>query len=152
MDKFNFKILMVIISIIELTVCGTIYFFADNKYIFVIENLLVACCLSGTFTTITPLFNKIFKNELGAEMYGLTGFFIGLASFAGPILTKLLIKEDSDYLIIYSIGGVFCLIKFITLLFFDENKEFQFRQRFSSLSNQEQLVGITTQRPTSFEN
>jgi len=85
-------------------------------------------------------------------MYGLTGFFIGLASFAGPILTKLLIKEDSDYLIIYSIGGVFCLIKFITLLFFDENKEFQFRQRFSSLSNQEQLVGITTQRPTSLEN
>ena len=152
MDKFNFKILMVIISIIELTVCGTIYFFADNKYIFVIENLLVACCLSGTFTTITPLFNKIFKNELGAEMYGLTGFFIGLASFAGPILTKLLIKEDSDYLIIYSIGGAFCLIKFITLLFFDENKEFQFKQRFSSLSNQEQLVGITTQRPTSFEN
>ena len=118
MDKFNFKILMVIISIIELTVCGTIYFFADNKYIFVIENLLVACCLSGTFTTITPLFNKIFKNELGAEMYGLTGFFIGLASFAGPILTKLLIKEDSDYLFYLKHFLNFNKIILINFLFF----------------------------------
>ena len=91
MDKFNFKILMVIISIIEITICFTIYFFADNPVIFVIENLLVATCLSGTFTTITPLFNKVFK-EVGAEMYGLTGFFIGLASFLGPVLTKILIK------------------------------------------------------------
>ena len=41
---------MVIISIIEFSVCGTIYFFADNPVIFVIETLLVACCLSGTFT------------------------------------------------------------------------------------------------------
>ena len=97
MDKLNFKILMIIISFIEFGVCGTIYYFADKAVIFIIENLLVSCCLSGTFTIITPLFNKIF-NELGAEMYGLTGFFIGLASFAGPILTKIMIHKDSDYL------------------------------------------------------
>ena len=147
MDKFNFKILMVIISIIEFIICGTIYIFADNPYIFVIENLLVACCLSGTFTTITPLFNKVF-GDLGAEMYGLTGFFIGLASFAGPILTKLLIHDDSDYLIIYSIGGGFCVIKFIALLFFDENKVFVFRAKRITLSPPEDIGGITTNRTT----
>ena len=150
MDKLNFKILMIIISIIEFIICGTIYFFADQPVIFVIENLLVACCLSGTFTTITPLFNKVFKN-LGAEMYGLTGFFIGLASFMGPILTKIFIKEDSDYLIIYSIGGAFCVIKFIALLFFDENKEYVFRPKRITLSPPEDIGGITTQRPTNVD-
>ena len=153
MDKFNFKILMIIISIIEFIVCGTIYFFAGNAFIFVIENLLVACCLSGTFTTITPLFNKVFGDDLGAEMYGLTGFFIGLASFAGPILTKLLIKDDSDYLIIYFIGGGFCVVKFIALLFFDERKQFIFRKKRITLSNPEgELGGLTTARPTTIDN
>ena len=150
MDKLNFKILMIIISIIEFIICGTIYFFADQPVIFVIENLLVACCLSGTFTTITPLFNKVFKN-LGTEMYGLTGFFIGLASFMGPILTKIFIKEDSDYLIIYSIGGAFCVIKFIALLFFDENKEYVFTPKRITLSPPEDIGGITTQRPTNVD-
>ena len=147
MDKFNFKILMIIISILELILSSTIYLFAEYPFIFVLENLLVACCLSGTFTTITPLFNKIF-NELGAEMYGLTGFFIGLASFAGPVLTKLMIHEDSDYLIVYSIGGALCLVKFIALLFFDENKQFVFKSKRITLSPPEDIGGITTNRPT----
>ena len=145
MDKFNFKILMIIISLIEFGICGSIYFSVNIPAIFVIENLLVACCLSGTFTTITPLFNKVFK-DLGAEMYGLTGFFIGLASFMGPILTKLLIEDDSDYLIIYSIGGVICFIKFIALLFFDEKKEFVFKPKRISISPPEDIGDIA--RPT----
>lgn len=138
---------MVIISLIEFGVCGTIYFFADNPVIFIIENLLVACCLSGTFTMITPLFKDIF-GDLGTEMYGLTGFFIGLASFMGPILTKSLIKEDSDYLKIYLIGGAICVIKFIALLFFDENKKFTFKAQLKEEDNTDEGVGITTNRPT----
>ena len=150
MDKFNFKILMVIISIIEITVSVTIYFFADNPFIFVIENLLVAICLSGTFTTITPLFNKIFNN-VGAEMYGLTGIFIGVASFLGPVLTKILIKEDEDYLIIYIIGGVICLIKFIFLFFFDENSPYEYKRKRITLTPPEDIGGITSNRETTIE-
>jgi len=148
MDKFNFKVLMIIISIIELIVSGSIYFFADNPVIFVIENLLVACCLSGTFTTITPLFQKIFKN-LGTEMYGLTGFFIGLASFTGPILTKLVIKDESDYLIIYLVGGGFVLVKFISLFFFDENKEFEYKK--IKFDPDQDITRIVTDRTTANE-
>ena len=150
MDKFNFKILMVIISIIEIIICGTIYILSEYPVIFVIENLFVAVCLSGTFTTITPLFNKIF-NELGAEMYGLTGFFIGLASFLGPVLTKLYIKEDSDYLIIYIIGGVLCIIKFIALFFFDEHSEYIFKSKRITLSPPEDIGNITSNRNTEVE-
>lgn len=151
MDKFNFKILMIIISIIEMTICCSIYFVAHIPALFVVENLLVATCLSGTFTTITPLFNKVFKN-LGAEMYGLTGFFIGLASFLGPILTKLLIKEDSDYLIIYFIGAGICLGKFIALFFFDENSEYVFKSlEVLETEGTVDIGGITSNRPTNTE-
>ena len=143
MDKFNFRILMIIISIIEIAICGSIYFVSHIPALFVIENLLVATCLSGTFTTITPLFNKVFKN-LGAEMYGITGFLIGLASFLGPILTKLLIKGDSDYIIIYSIGGGICLIKFIALFFFDENSEYVWKD----LETPVNISEIATNRQT----
>ena len=143
MDKFNFRILMIIISIIEIAICGSIYFVSHIPALFVIENLLVATCLSGTFTTITPLFNKVFKN-LGAEMYGITGFLIGLASFLGPILTKLLIKRDADYIIIYSIGGGICLIKFIALFFFDENSEYVWKD----LETPVNISEIATNRPT----
>ena len=150
MDKFNFKIIMIIISIIEMSICFTFYFSAENAVVFVIENLLVATCLSGTFTTITPLFKKVFK-EIGAEMYGLTGFFIGLASFLGPVLTKILIKDDSDYLIVYIIGGVICLIKFIALFFFDENSEYIPKSKRVSLSPPEDIGGITSGRETTIE-
>lgn len=150
MDKFNFKILMVIISIIEITVSVTIYFFADNPFIFVIENLLVAICLSGTFTTITPLFKKIF-NEIGSEMYGLTGMFIGIASFLGPVLTKLIIKEDSHYLIVYLVGAGICLVKFIFLFFFDENTPYEFKIKRIILTSPEDLGRITSGRTTTVE-
>ena len=137
MDKFGFKILNIVISCIELLVCGTIYYFADNPYIFVIENLLVACSLSGTFTTITPLFNFVFGKELATEIYGLTGFFIGVASFIGPLLTKMMIKQDEDYLIVYLIGGGICLMKFIALICFKENEPYHFKNKNGEIINSE---------------
>ena len=128
MDKFGFKILMFIISLLELYLSFTIYYIAGNPIIFVIENLLVACCLSGTFTTITPLFNKIFGKELATEIYGLTGFFIGVASFIGPLLTKVMIKGDEDYLMVYMVGGGICLMKFMALLCFKEEEPYHFKK------------------------
>ena len=144
MDKFNFKILMFIISIIEFGVCGTIYISASNPYFFVIENVLVACCLSGTFTTITPLFNKVFGDKNGAEMFGLTGFSIGLASFAGPVLTKLYIKDESDYFELYLIGGGVCVVKFIALILFDEKKPFVYKYDRITKSKPEDMGDLTS--------
>ena len=144
MDKFNFKILMFIISIIEFGVCGTIYISASNPYFFVIENVLVACCLSGTFTTITPLFNKVFGDKNGAEMFGLTGFSIGLASFGGSFLTKLYIKDESDYFILYLIGGGVCVVKFIALILFDEKKPFVYKYDRITKSKPEDMGDLTS--------
>ena len=135
MDIFGFKILMIIISIIELGVSGTIYYCAGNPVLFVIENLLVACCLSGTFTMITPLFNVVFGKELATEIYGLTGFFIGVASFVGPLLAKIMVKDEEDYLMLYLIGGGICLMKFMALICFKENEPYHFKNKNEDVYN-----------------
>ena len=150
MDKFGFKILNIIITCIEIAVSWTIYFSVKNDALFVIENLLVACCLSGTFTTITPLFNKVFGKKLATEIYGLTGFFIGIASILGPLLIKVIIpktdieqnessnlkdnpsgcdnyKNGDNYYILYVIGGGISLIKLIALICFKEDEPYKFK-------------------------
>jgi len=67
MDKFGFKILMFIICFFELGVSSTIYYFSDNPYVFVIENMLIALSLGGS-TMLIPLFHKIFGKDFGAEL------------------------------------------------------------------------------------
>ena len=131
MDKFSFKILMFIISFIELGVSATIYYFAGNPFIFVLENILVACCLSGA-TLFIPLFHKIFGKDYGAQLYGITGFSIGLASLVGPLLIKILVNEDKDYLTVYLIGGSLCFIKTLALICFKENKPYIYENRNNS--------------------
>ncbi len=124
MDKLGFKFLMIIITILELIVSLTIFYVANNlknELIYIIENLIIALCLSGTFTMITPTFSNIFGNK-GAEIYGITGFMIGVASFLGPILTKILIGNNGvkDYEIVYFSGGGFVIINLIFLIIFKE--------------------------------
>ena len=88
--------------------------------IYLIENFSIATCLSGTFVMITPTFHKTFGPENGASVYGLTGMLVGLASLLGPITTKLLIKEETDYLKVYLIGSGAVAINLIVLTMFVE--------------------------------
>ena len=90
--------------------------------------MLIALSLSGS-TMLIPLFHKIFGKDFGAELYGLTGIFIGLASLIGPFLIKLIVKEDEDYLTVYYIGVGLSLIKTIALICFKENKPYVFENK-----------------------
>ena len=125
LDKLSYRLLMLIILLLELTVSISVYFSAEKTVLYLIENFVIALCLSGTFTMITPTFNKVFGNKNGAKIYGLTGILIGIASFLGPILTKLLIKEEKDYLEVYLIGAGSVFINIVTLFFF-KNEPFNY--------------------------
>ena len=124
MDLLGFKTLNVIISLIEVGVCATLYHFSDNPLIYIIENTLIGLCLGGTLTTITPMFSLTFGPDLGTEIYGMTSFFIGLACMAGPALAKFMNKDGKNYFLLYSIAGGVCLFKFIALLCFSPNASY----------------------------
>lgn len=119
-DKFSFKILMAIVLFIQLAISISVYFAAQNLYAFIIVNFLIGMCTAGVFTLLPPTFNKIFGVKNGAKMFSYAGIFIGIASVLGPILTKLVIKEKKDYLIVYLISAGLLVIAIILLFFLNE--------------------------------
>ena len=128
-DKFGFKKIMYLITGIEIIVGISFYFVDKIEILFIIELLLIAICIGGTFAILTPIFINVFGLFVGPELYGLTGIFIGLASLIGPFLIKLIVKEDEDYLTVYYIGVGLSLIKTIALICFKENKPYVFENK-----------------------
>ena len=126
MDKFGFKTLMFIITIIEIAIAGSLYFSAAYPILYIISILLISACIGGHFSILSPVFNKIFGLEKGPEMYGLTGNFIGVASISGPIMTNFVLNENKDFLIVFLVGGALCVVKLVVLIFFKEDDQFKY--------------------------
>jgi len=122
MDKFGFKKINIIISCIEIAVSFTIYFFVMYISFFTIEAFLIPCCLSGIYTTMAPLFNKVFGKEIALEIYGISIIFFSISDIPILLINEYLLKQKSDYLIAYLIGGGISLMKLIALIFFKENE------------------------------
>lgn len=123
LDKFKFKKIMIVITIIEIIVGSTIYFMVKYQIIYIIELLFVALCIGGSFSIIVPAFVDIFGLFIGPELYGLAVIFISIANLLGPILITFIGKINYSYLIVFSFGAGLCIIKLIVLFFFDENQK-----------------------------
>ena len=126
MDKYGFKKINIIISSIEIGVSFIFFFFAYNGAIFVIAIILISCCSSGIFATITPLFNKIFGKEIALEIYGITYIFLYAPYIPIDLWESFISEETKNYLILHLIGGGISLIKLISLIFFKENEVYKF--------------------------
>ena len=137
MDKFGFQILMFLITLIEIIISSSLYFAVNYSILYVICVLIVSACIGGHFAIISPEFNKIFGFDIGPELYGLTGNFIGLASFCGPLMTNFILKTKKDFLVVFLVGGGLCMIKLFITLIFDENDKFIYKERISNLLNEE---------------
>ena len=137
MDKFGFKVLMFIITTIEIIIAATLYFSVQIEVIYIISVLLISACLGGHFAILSPVFNKIFGLEKGPEMYGLTGNFIGIASVSGPLMSNFVLKEKKDFLIVFLFGGALCVVKFVVLIFFNENIQFKYKEGDDNLIENE---------------
>ena len=114
---------MYIITGIEIIVGISFYFVVKIEIIYIIELLLIALCIGGTFAILTPIFINVFGLFVGPELYGLTGISIGFSNVLGPFLLELFSEDNSSFLIIFLIGTGLCIIKLIVLIFFDENKK-----------------------------
>ena len=129
----NFNVL----TLIEIIISSSLYFAVNYSILYVICVLIVSACIGGHFAIISPEFNKIFGFDIGPELYGLTGNFIGLASFCGPLMTNFILKTKKDFLVVFLVGGGLCMIKLFITLIFDENDKFIYKERISNLLNEE---------------
>ena len=136
MDKFGFQILMTAITLIEIIISTSLYFAVNYSIIYVISVLIISACLGGHFAILSPQFNKSFGFDVGPELYGITGNFIGLASLCGPLMTNFILKTKKDFLVVFIIGGGFCMIKLLITLIFDENDKFVYKERINDLLNE----------------
>ena len=136
MDKFGFQILMAAITLIEIIISTSLYFAVNYSILYVISVLIISACLGGHFAILSPQFNKSFGFDVGPELYGITGNFIGLASLCGPLMTNFILKTKKDFLVVFIIGGGFCMIKLFITLIFDEDDKFVYKERINDLLNE----------------
>ena len=59
MDKLGFRILMFIITGIEIIISITLYFSVNYSFLYIISVLFVSACIGGHFSILSPEFNKI---------------------------------------------------------------------------------------------
>ena len=110
MDKFGFKPLMTIIAFIEISLAASFYFIVKIGELYFVCVLLIALCLGGHFSMLAPLFNKVYGVAIGPQIYGICGIFIGLANLTGPLLSAFFLKEKTDFLVAFLIGGGIVII------------------------------------------
>jgi len=143
MDKLGFQVLMFIITLIEIIISTSIYFSVNNSILYVISILAISACIGGHFAILSPQFNKTFGFEVGPELYGITGNFIGFASLCGPLMTNFILKTKKDFLIVFLIGGGLCMIKLYFTLMFDEDDkyvykcEYEYKEKINELLNEQ---------------
>ncbi len=67
LDKYGFKILMYIITFLEVTAASTIYFTVEYDALYIIVVLIVAACFSGNFCCISPFILLFMELRLGRK-------------------------------------------------------------------------------------
>ena len=123
MDKYGFTKLTCVISLLEIFASSAIYFSVKNDILYILVILVIALCQGGTFCVLSPTFTKIFGIDIGPRLYSLSGSLLGISQFCGPLMTKFILSKKIDYLIAFLVGGSFCVLQLISLLFFDENEK-----------------------------
>lgn len=120
-DKYGFKKLYVIIIIANIIIsscvyyCGTLFPFV--YCILVIVNYLL---IAGNTSLTTPLYPKIYGMKYATQINGIAIVIGGISSLMGPLIAKGVVKERSDFKLLYLSGTFFGVIGLINYLTFDE--------------------------------
>lgn len=138
---------MSIISSIEIIIAATFFFSVKNNILYILSVLLIAACIGGNFSILTPLFNKVYGIEIGPQVYGLCAIFIGLSSLLGPLLCTFFLKTNKDFLITFLIGGSFIMVKIYSLFMFNEEETYLYNDNFNYFS-QDEIEDIYSNRIT----
>ena len=121
-DALGFKIPYSIVTSLQIIVSATFYSSANYIWSYHITNIIENVVFSDHGTIAPPIISKIFGMKNTVTLIGITGYYIGTAGFIGAICAKLIIKDDSDYLIVYLIGCGFAVVGFVICLMTKEDK------------------------------
>ena len=121
-DALGFKIPYSIVTALQIITSATFYSSAKYIWSYYITNILENVVFSGHGTLAPPIVSKIFGMKNTVTLIGITGYYIGTAGFIGALCGKLIINNDTDFLIVYLIGCGFAVMGFIICLFTKEDK------------------------------
>ncbi len=103
LDKFGFTIPYFIVCLIQIICSACFYISANATYTYFLVCCFGAFSFAGHVTLFPNAINKKFGVENSVVLLGICGIFTAISCLLGPILTKVIIKEVSDYMIVYFI-------------------------------------------------
>ena len=120
-DYYKFKTLIKTVTFIEMILPFLMVFFDVNNFSYFII-ILISCFIFGAnivlfFSEIT----KIYGILSGTEILSINSIMIGIINLIMFLLKKYSLKDDIHFNIMYVIGGIICIGKFIVLFFLKEN-------------------------------
>ena len=112
-DKFGFKNPYRFVCINQIICSSLIYLSANNIYTY-----FICCCFgvlsfSGHIILFPNLITKKFGIDHSVTLLGVCGILGGTTCLLGPVLTSIIIKKESDYLITYVIAGSTTIVSLI---------------------------------------
>ena len=103
LDCFGFTIPYFIVCLIQIICSACFYISANATYTYFLVCCFGAFSFAGHVTLFPNAINKKFGVENSVVLLGICGIFTAISCLLGPILTKVIIKKVSDYMIVYFI-------------------------------------------------
>ena len=96
---------------------------------------MIAACIGGTITCLSPIYIKTFGQKYGVLIYASNGICVGASAVIGPIIAKFCLSQDTkesthyDYFIVYVISAALVTFPLIMNCFFKENKPYMYKNQ-----------------------
>jgi MFS family permease len=119
-DKFGFRIIYMIILVIQLISAVSLYSARFNFVAYSILLWLAFLCEGGHFSLFPPSAVKLYGIEEGGKIFTISFFAVPLSSFLGFTLAHFIPGIDAK--IVFYIGALMTLFNIILLMVFDEDE------------------------------
>ena len=122
LDRYNLKNLFFSILFSEMIISLTIFYAGQYQFLYFIMVCTCSFLFSGVVVICVIIFPKIYGIKYSNKIYSIACGIYGFSCLLGPIASKVVIKNISDYKKIYLSGFVLSLIAAINLYFLNDNE------------------------------
>lgn len=120
-DKIKIKRLLVLLFLIQIFSISIFYFITDNKYGFILFNILNSVINSSNNVVVPISFLNIFGEKNGILLYGISSVIINTFYIYRTFIFHILV-EKIYYFVLCLVCTIFYMVALITLCLFEEKK------------------------------